>query len=152
MRFWDSSALVPLVVDEPSSRQMGDLLRQDRGIALWWGSPVECISALCRLQREGELKPSAVRRKQAALENLRAHAAEVQPLSDVRARAIRLVATHRLRGADAFQLAAALIWCSERPQKVGFVSRDVRLRAAAAAEGFQVLPYAEYVHEDDLAD
>jgi hypothetical protein len=29
---------------------------------------------------------------------------------------------------------------------------DDRLRAAAAAEGFQVLPYAEYVHEDDLTD
>lgn len=152
MRFWDSSALVPLLVDELSSRQLGDLLQLDPGIAIWWGSPVECMSALCRLQREGALKPSAMRRKQADLEELRAHAAEVQPLSDVRARALRLVATHRLRAADALQLAAALIWCSERPQKVGFVSTDGRLRAAAAAEGFQVLPYAEYVHEDDLAD
>jgi predicted nucleic acid-binding protein len=150
VKFWESSALVPLLVEEPTSGQLGDLLRRDPEIALWWGSHVECMSAFCRLQREGALSRTGLRQRQALLDRLVASAFEVEPAAAVRARALRLLATHRLRGADALQLAAALAWCSERPQRVGFVALDNRLRIAAATEGFDVLPYGETVNEIDL--
>ena len=152
MRFWDSSALLPLLVAEPVSRRLEELLRRHPGIVLWWGAPVECVSALARLQREGTLARSGLRQAREVLDQLRASAFEVQPLAEVRARALRLLAVHRLRAADSLQLAAALIWCRERPQGVGFVCLDDRLRLAAGGEGFQVIPYPEDVHEADLPD
>ena len=64
----------------------------------------------------------------------------VAPSDDVRRRAGRLVATHPLRAADAFQLAAALIWCEEQPGGEAFVCLDERLREAARREGVTLVP------------
>jgi len=50
------------------------------------------------------------------------------------------VAAHPVRAGDALQLAAALAWSDEPPQGSGFVCLDDRLRTAAQAEGFAVLP------------
>lgn len=150
MRFWDTSALIPLLVLQPSRARLEDLRRRDPAIALWWGTPVEVASGLARLQRDGALSRSGLREAQAGVDVLRVNALEIQPTEEVRHRALRLVAVHRLRAADALQLAAALIWSRERPRGVGFVSLDDRLRGAAAREGFQVLPYAEDVHELEL--
>jgi len=152
VRFWDTSALLPLLIEEATRGRLVELLRRDPGIALWWGTPVECSSALARVHRDGALARSAMRQAHDRLDQLRASAFEVQPLAVVRARAVRLLAVHRLRAADSLQLAAALVWCRERPQKVGFVCLDERLRLAAGSEGFQVVPYSEDVHEDDLVD
>jgi hypothetical protein len=71
---------------------------------------------------------------------LRQGAVEIQPGDELRAAAIRLLAVHPLRAADAMQLASALMWAGERPARSGFVSFDTRLREAAAHEGFLVLP------------
>jgi predicted nucleic acid-binding protein len=45
-----------------------------------------------------------------------------------------------LRAADAFQLAAAIIWADGEPEGRNFVSYDKRLRDAARSEGFTVIP------------
>jgi len=150
VRFWDTSALIPLLLQESTSARLRDLLRRDPAVALWWGTPVECASALARRQRDGALARSELRQAHAALDALRARATEIEPTEEVRSRALRLLAVHPLRAGDALQLAAALIWCQERVRGVGFVSMDDRLRGAAAREGFQVLPYAEDVHEVEL--
>lgn len=152
MRFWDSSALLPLLVREPTSQRMEDLLRLDTEIALWWGTPVECASALARLHRSEDFRASDLRKAHALLSHLHTRAYEIQPVEEVRARAQRLLAVHRLRAADSLQLAAALVWCRERPQGFGFVCLDDRLRGAAALEGFTVMPYSEEVHEEELED
>lgn len=152
MKFWDSSGLVPLLVRQPTSERLEGLLRRDPAVVLWWGAAVECASALARLQREGTLARSGLRQAHQVLDHLRARAFEVAPVEDVRARAMRLLSVHQLRAADSLQLAAALLWCRERPQRVGFVCLDDGLRLAAAGEGFQVMPYAEDVHEATLAD
>ena len=55
MRYWDSSAIVPLVVGESLSKAAADCLRADAGIITWWVTPVECVSALARREREGNL-------------------------------------------------------------------------------------------------
>jgi uncharacterized protein len=150
VKFWDSSALIPLLLREPTSARLQDLLRRDPAVAIWWGTPVECAGALARRQREGVLARSGLRQAHAALDGLRARATEIEPTEEVRSRALRLLAVHPLRAGDALQLAAALVWSQERVRGVGFVSMDDRLRGAAAREGFQVLPYAEDVHEVEL--
>ncbi len=146
VRFWDTSALIPLLVQQPASARLQDLQRRDAAVAIWWGTPVE----IARLQRHGALARSGLRQAHAVLDGLRARATEIEPTDEVRSRAVRLLATHQLRAGDALQLAAALIWSQERVRGVGFVSMDDRLRGAAAREGFQVLPYAEDVHEVEL--
>ena len=65
---------------------------------------------------------------------------EILPSVTLRSLAKELPDTHRLRTADAAQLAAALVWCRERPRKRPFVSFDVRLRTAASELGFVVRP------------
>jgi uncharacterized protein len=152
MRFWDSSALVPLLLEEPTSRRMADLLRQDEDIAMWWGSEVECTGAFCRLLRQGDITRSGLQRGLSALERMQEKTLEIQPTVDLKARAMRLLTTHPLRAADALQLAAALTWCHEQPRKAVFVSLDSRLRTAAAMEGFDLRPYSEEVHELDFMD
>ena len=64
----------------------------------------------------------------------------VAPTLALRERAGRLLASHPLRAADALQLAAALVWCDERPAEEGFVCLDRRLRDSARREGFAVVP------------
>lgn len=64
----------------------------------------------------------------------------MQPSEAVRSLAERLLVTHALRAADAFQLAAAIQRRGAPPNDVELVSYDGRLRAAAHAEGFVVLP------------
>ena len=140
MRFWDASAVVPLLVDHTTTPAVFALQREDPEAAVWWGTRVECVSAIVRRVRTGELPKS---REAQALTDLRDFvetAVEVEPTDDVRDRAVRLLETHPLRAADALQLAAALVWARERTAGVGFVCLDDRLRQAAAREGYAVLP------------
>ncbi|MDA2928169.1 type II toxin-antitoxin system VapC family toxin [Acidobacteria bacterium AH-259-G07] len=140
MKFWDSSAMVPLLVDEPRSASIKALVRKDNEVVLWWGSIVECASALARSAREGKIDLSAEQSARKAVDELQARAFEIQPVEDLRLRALRLLRIHPLRAADAFQLSAALIWCGEHTDGAGFVCLDSRLRQAALREGFDVLP------------
>jgi predicted nucleic acid-binding protein len=152
LRFWDSSALLPLLVQEPTSSQIEGILQRDPGIVLWWATPVECMSALARLRREGNLTPSDLQQARDVLDDLRSRCFEVQPIEDVRSRAERLLAVHPLRAADSLQLAAALVWCRDRPRGVNFVSLDERLRLAATLEGLLIMPFAEEIHEPQPGD
>ena len=61
MRFWDSSALVPLLVDEQGSAGRLQELKADPVVLIWWGTPVECESALQRRLREGALDAEGAR-------------------------------------------------------------------------------------------
>jgi len=132
--FWDSSAVVPVLIAEARSAAMTTLLRSDRAPAIWWGSPVECQSALYRRRREGILSPARLADRFAEDVDV------VAPTARVRERANRALAAHPLRAADALQLAAALVWSSEAAPGEAFVCLDERLRDAARREGFEVLP------------
>ena len=140
MRFWDSSALVPLFIGELTRPQLRRLVEEDPAIYCWWATRVECASVLARLTREGRLDGGAGRRARADLDDLYRGVCEIEPTEDVRERAERCLAVHALRAADALQLAAALIWARERPMGMTVVSLDERLRLAAFREGFTVLP------------
>lgn len=123
-------------MSEPVKR----LIKADEDIAVWWVARVECLSALSRRRREGVLSTDAELKARAILSALSAEWSEVQPSELVRQRAERLLAIHSLRSADAFQLAAALIWAQENPQGLEIVCLDQTLREAAHKEGFTVLP------------
>lgn len=140
MSFWDASALVPLVVEERTSDVLRALLRQESELAVWWAAPVECLSALARQRRAGRLQGPALAAAHQELQSLRERWTEVLPSDELRAIAERLLDTHALRAADAFQLAAARILASDNPGSLRFVCQDERLMAAAQEEGFAILP------------
>lgn len=140
MRFWDSSAIIPLCVKEPASEGVKNLAKTDEDIVVWWTTRVECISAMARRRREGMLPIPAQRQARAALTALAGEWSEIQPTEFVRHRAERLLMVHSLRAADALQLAAALLWTEEATSGAEFVCLDQNLREAAMKEGFTILP------------
>lgn len=138
--FWDSSALLPLWVEEPRSGRLRRLAQERPGWVVWWRTRVECNSALARRKRA--LGEEAYRLIPAE-ELLQLHAkswTEVLPTEALRAMAERLLRVHPLRAADALQLAAALAWADHAPLGFEFVCPDQRLREAARSEGFRILP------------
>lgn len=138
--FWDSSALVPILLPEARSESLTALLSADKEVVVWWATPLECQSALYRRHRDSPLTSPQIREMTERLRAFVEHADTIAPTDDVRRRAARLLASHPLRAADALQLAAALIWCEEQPHNETFVSLDDRLCAAARKEGFEVAP------------
>jgi len=140
VRFWDSSAVVPLLVTEPKTRTMAGLLRSDRECWTWWATRTECLSSLHRRVRAGELDAAGFEIARRRLQRLDEASSIVVPSEAIRARADRLLGLHTLRAADAFQLAALLAAAEERPAELPFVTLDGRLADAARREGFSVLP------------
>ena len=139
MRFWDSSALVPLLVAEAATPWATASFDADPDLIAWWGTSVECVSALSRLEREDLLAPAGTSDALRRLSALRDAWAEVQPSERIRSSAVRLLRTHRLRSADALQLAAALAAAEDHPATLPFVTLDIRLAAAADREGFDAV-------------
>lgn len=140
MKFWDSSAIVPLVVNDAATPGVSALFRQDPGQIVWCLTEVEIHSALARRDRDGSLEKENGATARESLVELARSWEEVVVLDAVRSRAIRLLRAHPLRAADALQLAAALVVSEERPESLSFVSLDDRLSDAARKEGFPVLP------------
>ncbi len=140
MKFWDSSAIIPLCLKEQTSEAVKRLIKSDEDIVVWWTTKVECVSALSRRRREGALDNSSELKAKAVLSALSEEWSEVQPSETVRQRAERLLAVHPLRAADAFQLAAALVWTQDNPQGFEIVCLDQNLREAGHKEGLTVLP------------
>lgn len=140
MRFWDTSAIVPLCVDEDASARVRELATEDGAIVVWWATRLECASAVARRRRENMLDDTGELQSRKLLGLLARAWSEILPHEQLRVGAERLLAAHPLRAADALQLAAALVWCSGKPARHGFVCLDERLRSAAAREGFDVMP------------
>lgn len=140
MRYWDSSALFPLLVDEATGAKMCRLLHDDTGILAWWSTRVEITSAIAWREREGLLSTAAANAANAALQRLAGAWEEVVPSELIRGAAQRLLRTHPLRAADSPQLAAALSAAGQAPASLEFVCLDERLSAAARREGFSVSP------------
>lgn len=139
MKFWDSSAVVPLLIPEASSEMLTALMREDPAAAIWWSTPVECASAVARCEREGRLSREDAAVASRLLTTAVAGWAEVAPTDRIRDQAMRLLRLHSLRGADALQLAAALVLADFDAKSLPFVTRDAQLAAAAELEGFEVL-------------
>jgi predicted nucleic acid-binding protein len=136
VKFWDGSAVVPLLVPEVVSGSVQRLYADDPVIAAWWATEIECTSAIARRQRLGQLPEDVAAEGFVRLKALREGWHEVEPGEELRESAKRLLRVHDLRTADALQLAAAFYVAEARPSTLEFVSLDDRLLAAARREGF----------------
>lgn len=135
MQFWDASALVPLLVEEPRTVEMRALSREAGATITWWGTRIECSSAIRRKERLQHLSREQVNEGLRSLDQASSGWTEIQPDEGIRTRAMRLLAVHPLIAADALQLAAALQWSDDRGGGGDFISLDERLRDAASREG-----------------
>ena len=140
MRFWDSSSIVPLILAESTTGTLKTLIEPRGLMMVWWGTPVEVVSAMARRVRDGVLDAARFAQSRRRLEILAEGWQEVAPSDHLCALAERAVRVHELRAADAFQLAAAMIVAEGAHSAVEIVTLDRRLRDAALRESFRVLP------------
>ncbi|MFP4512495.1 MAG: type II toxin-antitoxin system VapC family toxin [Acidimicrobiales bacterium] len=135
--YFDSSALVKLVVDEVGS---------DLAAALWNACDValssrlahpEVCAALAAAARNHDLTASEASAAGTDWERFWASVRPVELSADVERVAGSLAATHQLRGADAVHLASALALGTT---DLTVAVWDKRLHAGAAAEGLAVAP------------
>ncbi len=136
MKFWDTSGIVPLLVRQKRTRDMERLWAEDPAVVTWWGTPIECLSAIIRMVRDGSLTADDARDAELRLSVLRDGWDEVMPGEACRRTAERMLRVHALRAADALQLAAALIASDHDPARLGMVCLDERLSEAGRKEGF----------------
>lgn len=138
MRYWDASALVPLIVSEPTSDWARGKLAEDDRIITWVWSHTEIVSAIERQAREGLLSRSQRRGVLGRLNAFAAHWDEVADILAVRRRANVLLARYALRAADAGQLGAALLVQEQLAHRLTFICLDERLAATAERESLHV--------------
>lgn len=139
MRYWDTSAIVPLLVAEPRTTSLQEELQRDPEIVTWWGTVVECLSAISRREREGGLDHAAVTAAYRRLTELASAWHEIDPNTTLRDTAKRFLRVHPLRAADALQLSAAISAADGQPSTLPVVTVDDRLALAAEREGFPVV-------------
>ena len=140
MRFWDSSAIIPLIVLEDQSQYCINAFKADSEIMAWTMSKVEVFSALCRRFREDSLNEKTFELAKARMNDFFDIVFEIVALSKVKDRALRLLQVHTLRAADAMQLASVLVATQEDTSKLPIMCFDDRLKRAAKREGFIVNP------------
>ncbi|MBK6847781.1 MAG: type II toxin-antitoxin system VapC family toxin [Proteobacteria bacterium] len=141
MRYWDTSALVPLLVQEAGSELAQAWLREDAQVVTWALSRVELAGAIERRARQQLISAAERRLLLARLDALCRGWDEVTAVLHVVPRAAQLLARHALRAADAVQLAAALIVSEGDPSSLEFVCLDRQLADAAEREGFVTLTW-----------
>lgn len=139
MRYWDASAIVPLVIAERETKLVRAWAEEDSEIVTWAWTRVELASAVERHAREGTVTSAQRREALKRFTEIADAWDEVTDLLPVRQRAIQLLARHNLRAADSAQLAAALLAAESDPASMTFVCLDERLADAAEREGFEVL-------------
>lgn len=139
MRYWDTSAIVGLLVDEAASTKIRAEHARDIEMTTWWATQVECVSAVARLEREERLTPALAGEVYLRLGMLAAGWMEVLPSERLRATAERLLRVHPLRAGDALQLAAGITAAEDHTASMPFVTADARLALAAQREGFEVI-------------
>lgn len=140
LAFWDSSALVPICVHQRSSARARLLLRTFAPV-VWWATTAEVHGAIWRLHRTQEITDADRQKAVARLRVLSLGWREISPDEHVRDLAMESLDKHPLRAADALQLAAALIWCQQRPASRSFLTADLRLAEAARSTGFSVIDF-----------
>lgn len=135
--FWDASALAHVCVPGQITRQARELVRTIPLVA-WWATPLEVRGALTRVLRDGTISSAAFRAAWERVSGLLLSCAMIEPTGKVKALALAQLDRFPLKASDALQLAAALIWCRQRPRGRVFVCNDRQLLDAAKVAGFEV--------------
>jgi predicted nucleic acid-binding protein len=126
-------------VEENETTKRATQLREDPVLAVWWGTPVECESAIQRRYREKAFSHDEVIQACTRLDAIGRQWMEIPPSSEIRRIASRLLRTHALRTADALQLSAAILLAGEFSSRLEFVCSDERLVQAAFREGLEII-------------
>lgn len=137
MKFWDTSAIIPLLVEESTSFQVETIFRGDSSMLVWWGTSIECVSAISRLERENKLSADEITAIFSRLDQLRMTWREIQAGRKVKQIAERILRLHPLRAQDAQQLAACIL--ANEDQSIDFVTLDTRLAISAHKEGLPMI-------------
>jgi len=144
MKFWDTSAIIPLLVienlPELQTKKIDTLFLEDSSQIVWWGTTIECVSAIARLERESALSSDNAELVLSRLSQLRSAWREVQASNKIKTLAERILRLQALRAQDAQQLAACLFVREE--VDLEFVTLDKRLSVAAKKEGLNVIDLA----------
>jgi predicted nucleic acid-binding protein len=139
VKFWDTSAIVPLIVREDATDAALACHEADPTVIVAWTTMVECASAIARAEHDRHLTQEEATGAFARLDALAQGWREVEPSDELREVARRLLRAHRLRAADAIPLAAATLAAERRPASLTVVTFDDRVETAALREGFTVL-------------
>ncbi len=137
--FWDTSAIVPLCVFQTATRSARRANMEFPTRMIWWGTVVEMRSSFARLKKAGELGESDFDIAAGKWLGIANRSRVIPPVAALLDIASELPEEHGIRALDAFQLAAALVWCNEHPRNRPFVCADKRLSAAAKDAGFDVI-------------
>lgn len=131
----DTSALVPLVIDEPSSSACGELWDSADSITATRLAYIEAVAALAQAERLGRLTPGALREGRSVLDGLWPVVDVIELDAILMGEAARAAVTQGLRGYDATHFAAAV---AVNDAELVAASGDQRLLSAWRAEGVAV--------------
>ena len=135
--YFDSSALVKLLVEEPGSRLAAELWDAcDAALSSRLAYP-EVRAALAAAGRNHELGTDDLREAERAWEEFWAATRKVELTPDVERHAGQLARSHALRGADAVHLASAL---AVNDDDLVIAVWNRRLHGGALAAGIRVAP------------
>jgi predicted nucleic acid-binding protein len=138
--YLDTSALVKCYVTEAGSVETNAAVEEALLVGTVLISRAEMSAALAKAVRMGLLRRKEAR---AALEKFRAEwkdLVRIQATDVLVNRADLLAWEHGLRGYDALQLTAAMIWQETLGEPVTFATYDENLWKAAAKEGLTPFP------------
>jgi uncharacterized protein len=139
--FLDSSALVKRYQDEEGSARVNALIENTEQLLIARLAIVEVSAALVRRARFTRLPVYELTATLSDFDRDLKQSFRIVELDDsVMIDAVVMARKHGLRGADAIQLACALLSSADFPQSADFclVSADDELNAAATAEGLRV--------------
>lgn len=137
LAFWDSSALLKLLVEEPGTEVAVALWDEATAVAASRLAVPEVSAALAAAERGGRIDPE---RRRVAMGEWRRYLAALDVLELTPAvgdHAADLAAAYPLSGADAVHLATAL---ALRDPALVVATWDRRLASAASAEGLDIVP------------
>jgi hypothetical protein len=135
--YWDSSALVPLCVEQSQTNRAG-VLYESYEVVTWWATQVEMMSGLTRLERMGQISHDRFLAGKHLAEEIVRDWISAGASQSIAVDACLLLELYPLFAADALQLATALEACEHKPQGFVFVTADRRLAEAAGRCGFSV--------------
>jgi len=134
--FWDTSAALPLCCSENFTTQSRKWLHEYPKMVIWRGTSVEIHSGLARRKRAGDLTAEQVAKALLLWKMFYKSSRIIETVEKVVKLADDLPENYGLRALDSFQLAAALVWCQEKPRRRPFITADERLAKAAEKAGF----------------
>ena len=131
----DTSALVPLLINEPTSEACGELWDSADSITVTRLAYIEAVAALAMAQGMGRISMEEATDGRSVLDDLWPVVDVIELDRELMFEAARLAVVHGLRGYDATHCAAAV---AENDAEFVAASGDARLLTAWRAEGVAV--------------